>query len=670
MTKFNKKDKLTILLGVVLSLELLLLLYFLFFHLDVVDPDFALILRHSEEIAKNRTFFLRDWKYSTNGEFDSPLFFAVPLYILTGKIFVSWAISHVLTIIVYLVFVYSILRRAGVGIKYRLLALITICAFWSPDAIRYADMMFFNGAWYAYRVFIPLLLVAILTDPALPKIKLRNSIMLAAYFFLLFLTSMSSGTHGLLCGVLPIAVCEMVFIVRGYRKGPGCLYVIMGAGSFAATGLGLYFNRIMDVESRTYKLHGLYKIAESAIPSCSDLLDLFVPFSHIDHVDVVLDPLSLHGIIQLMCLAMGLVIVLFGLLSLKKCVYISADKKPEGDKEISTKLHIEGLLIGVFMWNLAVVLLTTQSLPRYHLIGMIPLVLCAAINMERFFVEKNGRILFFSEKSALVIYASFFLIYGVFILSFAQTEYFHRFDQRNMILSEAEQLMEENDAGTLFASERGLVETMRFLYPDKAFIEYDPETEGVIINQHFYRYACDRSGFTDRNILMMSVEDSNAKAEAFPNYIVENYELLTEKYGYRFFISEHCALDGLAGFPAIDHSIDLASTPGYKYNGDIDGSGALHNSSTGDILISPELDSDGKRSFELIVHYVAEPETSAVLYLYNDGELMSEYPLDNTKYELAVEFPAVRGAYSFRIENKSGGPISIGTMDFDATSPK
>ena len=74
------------------------------------------------------------------------------------------------------------------------------------------------------------------------------------------------------------------------------------------------------------------------------------------------------------------------------------------------------------MWNLAVVLLTTQSLPRYHLIGMIPLVLCAAINMERFFVEKNGRILFFSEKSALVIYASFFLIYGVFILSFAQTE--------------------------------------------------------------------------------------------------------------------------------------------------------------------------------------------------------------------------------------------------------
>ena len=100
--------------NLLLLLEVFTLVYMNLFHIrDAVDQDFASLINHAVQMGDNHKFLLPFWDYDTTGEFDCGMMPAVVIYMLTKNIFLSYALSNVLTIFLWIFVVWKLLTYAG-----------------------------------------------------------------------------------------------------------------------------------------------------------------------------------------------------------------------------------------------------------------------------------------------------------------------------------------------------------------------------------------------------------------------------------------------------------------------------------------------------------------------------------------------------------------------------
>lgn len=123
MNKKYSYTKLELFAFAALCLQLLYIIYLNLFHCSsYIDYDMAKLYRHAIEIVRNGSFLIPDWKYITTMELDCSLFLAIPFYLLTKNIYISFGIANVIFIFLYLFVIFDILKKFDIRFEYKCVA--------------------------------------------------------------------------------------------------------------------------------------------------------------------------------------------------------------------------------------------------------------------------------------------------------------------------------------------------------------------------------------------------------------------------------------------------------------------------------------------------------------------------------------------------------------------
>lgn len=194
---------------------------------EILDYDSAMQVRHVLEMWENKTVFLDNWNYVSTLEIDTAAFFAMPVYFLTSNLSFSLGICNTIVVILYVWVIVDLYRNVGREFWEGCLAAMLVITPYSiaplKNNLTYSNMLFVGGGQYAFRVLVVLLLLDLLSCK---RKRHKKIILLAAYTFLLFWVSLSSGNYVLFMGILPVCgvfVLEQVFVDKINKREAGVL---------------------------------------------------------------------------------------------------------------------------------------------------------------------------------------------------------------------------------------------------------------------------------------------------------------------------------------------------------------------------------------------------------------------------------------------------------------
>lgn len=630
-----------------IALELLFLIYANIFRLsDVIDVDFARVLRHVAEMGDKRMLFLPHWNYITTAELDHSAIFAIPIYIITGNIMLSYAIANLINIALWCAVLIRLLRLSGMSRICRLTAAAMILTLYDFGMLYYTNMLFIGAQHYTHKVLIPLIFITLILTPSGKGRNVGIISLAVLYYALLLITAVSSGIYVFICGIFPVIVLLIIdWLIKGLNKET-IRRIILSATSVIVTMAGIIICKLNDVSpnSELAVIKSMPEIRQNLFSTFLDLTEMFRVFP-VKSTPVM----SLSTVMSIVRLFIFVIVLVFGLQSVGKTI---ATEHSEGLK--ISDIGAEQLLISVFVWNYFI-LFISGSQQRYHLMGAIPLMICAAIGIGRFLDKKDemgiNTLLFGLIVAALLILNLYQIFWG-------SRQYFHREDYSKAVNGAIISYMEDNDVDTAFSvCETGYgTEWLRIADTTRSYETYVPET-GEIVNHDFYHSAKDRSAYSDRNVLIAIGSDF----DKCPEYIKNNYVLNGEAYDYGLYISETNPIDGIAGPLTGLEAIDLVTAPGYEVKGDIDVKGHLTTTEVGEILSSPVFYNE--ESCVWSMDYSADPGVNFMVELYDGDELTDRFKL-SSEDKLADYILNPGRSYKIVIIKEDKGSLYIGDMRF------
>ncbi len=653
--------------GAAAALEVLMLFYFNIFHLrDALDHDFAMVMRHVIEMADRHTLFLPYWNYMSQGEMDESSLIALPVYMLTGNIYLGYAIAGIINILLWAWVIWRLLSIANIKPEYRFLAMALIFTIYDLGMLEYTNMLFFAGAYYVYKVLTPLIMLILMLTDWSGRYLIPDIILAVIYTILILFIGIASGTYVLLCGILPVLICFIIPLILKTAPEKRLQWAIVTGGTVAVSLIGLAIGLHGGIEAYTYTVGSLDEMFENLPVAAQDVLVLLralTPYS--ERIT------SLAGIMGLIRLAMAGVILIFGLYSLINVFGIQLYRRVRdaAGAALPTGWYkrelIQSGLISMSLWTF-VILVLTISQPRYHIIGIVPLMICAAMNFAAL-MEKDR--ITAMPGWLLTAISSILMLVCLFDGFKAETEYFHMQDKNLRTIDQVLALMDEYDVSTAFnIDDTDMAAKLRFSDPSRVFETFVPEDRSV--NNHIFYYTeWDRSAYADRNIILAR----EGEYESCPDYIQKYYKEIAVAEDYTVYLSETAPIDGMAGLPLNGMSIDLPVAPGYEYTGTIDEKGYLHTEASGDILKSPVINSpidpiftrDDGRSYRMTCRYAGE--TGAYLDLYGDGRLIQSVELTAGDSEVSCDLPSDKGEYTYVIRKENTAPFVYMETVFEAT---
>lgn len=663
-TKYRDRlyDLSCLLLGITIIAELLFLIYVNLFKLgDMVDVDFARVLRHVMEMGDKRTIFLPYWDYITTAELDHSALFALPLYILTGNIMLSYGIANLINICLWCVILYRLTGFMELTKPYRLLAGALVFAVYDMGMLAYTNMLFFGAEHYTHKVMLPLMFVMLLLTPADKRHTAGNIILNVIFCILLLVTGISSGIYVFICGILPVIGYMIVRYFTGPirngsntvsdKKYPVLSYeAVMCMMTVLITAAGLAICRINGVtpNSELAMFKSFDTVKSNIFSTFFDLMEMFRVFP-----ERSVPVMSLTAVMSIVRMFIFAVVLIFGLRSVGK---------------LTAAQCAEQLLISIFLWNYFI-LFVSGSQQRYHILGAVPLMLCAVGNLQALTVMEQTQkvqniaddpdarilnwhaILYSAIAGALILLDMYQILWG-------SRQYLHREDYSRAVNAAVISFMEENDVDTAFSLyETGYgTEWLRIADKSRIYETYIPDTGEIISHDYYYSHR-DRSAYGDRNALIATRSEFDACSE----YIRDNYTLAGEAYNYDIYLSEHNPIDGMSGMLKGLDTVDLATAPGYEIQGDIGADGELVTKVTGNVLASPVFAID--TPCELVINYSKDKDTDFVVELYLDGSSVAKLSPDEEEGQLRYVFPE-GGNWQFDIDRSGDGMLCIKSMDW------
>jgi hypothetical protein len=150
------------LLQILLVLEFLFLCYVnLRLTSHILDGDAADLYGHIMEMGEQGTLFLPGWQYTTTMELDCVTLLALPLYLLTRKIFVSVGIANILLVLLLDAVILRVVKNLGGTIAQGTLSVLLVLLPYDVGMLDYMDMILFGGSQYLIKVLVPLLLMGV-----------------------------------------------------------------------------------------------------------------------------------------------------------------------------------------------------------------------------------------------------------------------------------------------------------------------------------------------------------------------------------------------------------------------------------------------------------------------------------------------------------------------------
>lgn len=464
-----------------------------------IDCDSAKIYVHAIEMWRNRKIVIPDWSHLTTLELDCSLLFAVPLYGLTGNIYLSFGISN---LIILFLFVWTIFELFPSKVEYALLCANLVCIPYGIGQLDYFNMMFFNYSPYAFKVLLPLMLIVLLINTeGSKKVDKKAFLFISVYFILLFITSFSSGIYAFVSGIFPVFVGYLAYKMY-YRQKISVKAVTYCVGTLFSTVIGFFMNLVYDINAKGNSME-LCSInngeLKDNISSC--VLGMFELFRGVAYDNVKI--LSFAGIDILARMFFVLLMLICGALMLYRILKHKAAMLP-------------AMLLCIFIWNTFILCVskTQYGLPtfeyRYHLVGMIPLLFIAAI------------IMLDSFKSSNYIFTGFLVLALLFlaVTSYRQVIKSHK-DVGNLqlICVYAEQV---NADKVYFMNNSTNPEICRLLDTDNAvYLSVDKENGNVYLFSYYKRYTQEPVQFEDA-ILVVDI------------YTYHDYESSFQLFGHDY----------------------------------------------------------------------------------------------------------------------------------------
>lgn len=620
------------------------------------DIDFANVAIRMREMVNAHSIFIDNWSSAVSTlELDCSTLFAIPFYFITRNVFLSFALSNICNIIIWSWVAYTLLKRCEAPFSYRMLAVSLILTQWGYGMLDYTNMMFYMGGQYVYKSLVPLLLILILADNG-DVGKNTRIITVIFYYGLLFVTSLSSGSYVLLCGLIPIMVCAIIFLIINHNPS-GMKWIITNillSILIVALGIGIArFNHIVP-KIDSMKLKRLEAVFDGSFGTIRSLMYLFRPLGS-EFVKIG----SVQSVLYLTRIILVCFVLVFGLSNIPKIAGISIYKAEiDGNKNKSVKAFIASALITVFAWNFFIVFLT-EAQPRYHLIGAVALMIVAVISAYDFFSKDYKTLI---PKLVMFMLSVVLLVTNVLSVKVSKDEYFHSVDFLYEVINPVLEYKEKTGTDTVFIVGAYSANIMLRVYTEGIYLAAG--IDGSVLEEtDYYSWARDKSTFSERNLLVIGKDFSIAN---LPYYIQNSYSEILSNEECTIYYSEHSPFDGTTGFPILNDSIDLPLPCNYSVSGVINEYGHLLTSDGGVILHSPEMTLDEGKAYKMNIGFQTERQVADLwMDVYKDGELYDSVLMDGYEDGIAEYIFNSSGVYTFDIRNENeGSAVNIGYIAY------
>ena len=348
-----------------------------------LDGDFAKLATHIEEMAANGTLAISGWKYTTTAEWDCVTLFALPLYCITHRLYLSLALGNLLITLLLTLACFLIFDDRKKALISANLLLIP----YEFGILSYCNMLFYGGSQYSIKVLVPLLLAGVsLKLSALKSEGKKPGVsIIAASALLLFLiltTCASSGIYVCMCGVFPIVAAYLVWHYIA-KKPVSRIWLGLASAGILLAGAGILINRKVMGGTRADSL-SFVTFQEYCDGYISRAIAGFFSVFGASTVNGNVYITSAYGIFLFLRILFVLLLIFAIASSLK--ITAAALRSPQNRHPESVKAGGTGdltvlrdvMLLAAFFWNLLIIMVADVRAGsptfeyRYYLIGTVP----------------------------------------------------------------------------------------------------------------------------------------------------------------------------------------------------------------------------------------------------------------------------------------------------------
>ena len=657
--KFSQKSKIEIIAGIILVLQIAVLCYFNLTHIIYIqDDDVAKLFRHTMEMWDERTLFIPNWSYITTGEQDCAALLAIPFYALTRNIYLAFGLSNIVNIFVYVYIINRLLKSVGVSETFRIIACLLVLFPYKFGQLDYLNMMFFSGGQYAYKVLLPLVFLELVYENEKARRKPVQICILTLYLLLLLLSSISSGGYVLSTGIAP-AVISGILLQLARRKTEGakwyefilsCVSVLLGMiGMLIGERVGIqaYADTVFLLQQENW-----LTALEATVRSLINILGALPTRG-----DVPL--LSINGMTYLIKFALMMFFVCLGCKRISSFLFLHESFEGRCTTD-DKKKYLQIQLLSIFIWNFLIIFFSTQT-GRYQLIGLIPLMLAAVIELSINFSKNNNLLALRLLLGGLL---AGYVLMSLYTYRDAEKNYFTK-DNQDVI--ELDEYLHQLNVGTaVFIWDTSMSERMRVYDDTILYTAYLPSEQKLYLID-YYQEASERSNLSDRNALCVK---SNQSIDWVQDYIQNTYTLAGRVGDYTIYVSDVNRFDGISGMEFGNHAIDYPYTTGYTYKGEINSEGALLTDGVpGYALESPIFVNARKLDYSITMNYYAGiyEGTIGQVELWVDGSISDTQELAADKSQIVFEIGQQQNC-QIRVKVDSDKSIAIQNFEFQENS--
>jgi len=608
----------------------------------VNDHDSAKVLFHAMRMWEEKALLIPGWKYVSTAELDCAALPALVLYGITDNILLSFAIANTFHVLLFSLILLKLLRNLGLNGKYAYITVSIILIPFGTGMLSYANMLFYGAAQYVYKTLLPIWMLELLTSAKGSWKKWNWRMQWIGFCALVFLTSVSSGLYVFICGLFPIMVCNVMFLLHGTENRQwteqiatclaACIMTLTGYVVQKAVGLSTYADQM--------NLVTLGEFFSKLEANFTNLLELARALPE--------QQISLYtfgGMMYVVRLAFLMCVLILGLQGLKGW----------GEIEERNEIHrfAGAALSGVFVWNICIQQLTVSS-ARYHLIGYVSLMISAGIVFA--IGERKKKTVSRYIRLACAAMLMLIMMAGCWrsVYSYAGNNY-------EVYFNEVSHLAEEQKADSVvFVNDSMYPEIARVFDSERTYVGYFTANRSLW-NYDTYDYYDDRSGLTDRHLLIATEQGG---LSVLPQYLQGEYREIGEVFGDKVYLAESCWLDGTAGPIARRTAIDYPYTQGYLFDESMSPRGFFPAGKRRTVVQSP-IFGPYSQEISVTIHYrLKDGEEGAWL----EADLSAEAPLHIAmkpdKKEIVFHIPE-GNAFSFQLILESGTELDVKQIEFD-----